>query len=688
MKRNRDGFRFRIGVDTGGTFVDAVEIDEKTRRFRIAKSPTTPSDPAVGFMNVIEKLGTPLDQTSVILHGTTLGVNAIIQEKGANTGIITNEGFNDIFEIGRGNVPDKNMYDFNYYKPPRLIKRRNVVGIPARISVTGGVLEGLDEDALKDAAKFLVEEQKVNSIAVSFLHSYKNPEHERRVAARLSKLYPDVSTSISSQIANEYREYERTSTTVIDAYIKPIVSRYLEKVQRILVEKGFRGIYLIMRSDGGTLSAASTAELPVSTIQSGPAGGVVGSIYLSKLCNRKKLISLDIGGTSLDVCVIEDSTANIVHQTYVSDYPLLLTMYDVRSIGAGGGSIASVKNGLLQVGPESAGADPGPMCYGRGGARPTVTDALVILGYIDPAIFLSGEMPLKPELSRKGIEEQVCRLLDVDLTDAAAGIARVTVTNSMGALRQITVEEGRDPAEFSLLAFGGAGPPFAAILAWELGIPEVIVPNVPAAFSALGMLMSNVTFEVSQTHITTFEQLSEEKLKELLAPLETKVESVLRDQSTSYKDIQIERSLELRYSGQEHSLELVVKEGSTIRDIRRNFDELHLKRYGHMMKYDVELVNLRAKGVGELEKPMLPILPKRERGGKAASASKTRAYCLTTNRMTDFLNYSRMDLLQGDTVQGPAIIDEGVTRTIIHTGQALRVDEFGNLVISSGTNQI
>ena len=674
--------KYRIGVDTGGTFVDAVEFNEETGTFRLAKSPTTPSDPTIGFINAIEKLGTPLEETYLILHGTTLGVNAIIQNKGARTGIISNEGLSDIFEIGRGDVPAESEYDYNYFKPPRLVKRRHTAGVRGRTNHRGEIIADLDEEAVRRVSKHLVDDEKVESIAVSFLHSYKNPTQEERAREIIRELYPNVTVSISSDVVSEYREYERTSTTVLDAYIKPIVESYLTKLERTLVAKGFKGTLLVMRSDGGVMTARAAANSPISTVQSGPAGGVVGAIYIAGLEKERKMITMDIGGTSLDVCVIENGLANVVHQTEVEHYPMLLTMYDIRSIGAGGGSIASVKNGLLQVGPESASAYPGPMCYAKGGTRPTVTDASVVLGYIDPSKFLSGDMQLKPELSRKGIEEQIAKPLGVGLEEAAAGIMKVTTTNSMGAIRQITVEEGRDPAEFSLLSFGGAGSLFAALLGRELGIPQVIVPTAPAAFSAWGMLMSDITYEASQTHISMLEEMTVDSLSRLFSPLEAKVRAALQQQKAPYKDIKINRRLELRYFGQEHSLEVKVDGVHSIEVVRRSFDELHLKRFGHKLKDSVELVNLRARGIGRLEKPQLRRL-RTKRGHKPMPVEKRKAYCLLTDKVKTFSVYDRSGLFPNDVLNGPAIIDEGVTRTVLHTGQKLSIDEFGNLLIKT-----
>ena len=641
--------RFRVGVDTGGTFVDAVEFDEQTRKFKMAKSPTTPSDPTIGFLNALRKLGTPLDQTYLILHGTTLGVNAIIQMKGALTGIITNQGFKDIFEIGRGDVPPASMYDYNYLKPPRIVKRRDIAEIPGRIDQNGNVIRDLDEQAANVALRRLVDDQKVRSIAVSLLHSYKNADHEERIKSIAFRAYPNLSVSISSEVVSEYREYERTSTTVLDAYIKPIIAEYLRKLERTLNANGFKGVLLITRSDGGMMTAATAANSPISTVQSGPAGGVVGASYLAALTKRQKLITMDIGGTSLDVCVIEGGQANVIHQSQVEHYPLLLTMYDVRSIGAGGGSIATVKTGLLHVGPET---------------------------------FLAGDMQLKPELAREGIMKEVVGPLGSDLVEAAAGIMKVTAANSVGAIKQITVEEGRDPAEYTLLTFGGAGPLFGAILALELGIPTVIVPGAPAAFSALGMLMSDISYEVSQTSISVLEETSIEGIREFFAPLESKVKDILLRQEAPFKKVQVHRQLELRYLGQEHSLEISIDDAKSVTEIKASFDAFHFKRYGHKIDDLVEVLNFRARAVGLLEKPELPKLSKAT-DAAPPHAKRREAYCLTSDKMTNFGVYRREQLRPGHVVEGPAIVDEGVTRTVIHTGQSLTVDELGNLVIKA-----
>jgi len=675
--------RYRIGIDTGGTFVDAVEFDEETGRFRIAKARTTPSDPSEGVLNALKTLGTPLEETYMIIHGTTLGVNAIIQRKGAKTGILTNEGFRDIFEIGRGDVPPKHMYDFNYDKPKPLVRRRHVRGVPCRINYKGEIIKELDEEAVKDAAVQLIGQEKVESVAIVFLHSYKNPHHEVRVAQIISSIYPDVSISISSEVVREYREYERMSTTVLDAYVKPVVSSYLRRLEGALYSRGFRGVLLIMRSDGGVMTVSTAAKTPIHTVQSGPAGGVVGATYYSRLLDKDKIISMDIGGTSLDVCVIDGGAANIIHQTTIEHYPLLITTYDIRSVGAGGGSIATVKSGILNVGPESAGAEPGPMCYGQGGTMPTVTDAAVCLGYIDPDAFLSGFMQLRKDLAIDGIRENIAKPLGIDIEAAAAGLFKVMIANSSSAIRQITVEEGLDPAEFSLLAFGGAGPMLASILAREMRIPEVIVPIAPAAFSAWGMLMSDIRYETSQTHITLLNSEAITELEKQFLVLEDKVKSVLVEQKAPYMDINVYRSLELRYLGQEHTLEVHLNGALTAENVKESFQVLHFKKYGHKMDNPVEVVNLRVRGLGLLRKPQLQGIQALSTSGSVGKITERLAYCLINDKMTKFDIYHRDKLRMGDRLDGPAIVDEGTSTTVIHTGQSLKIDKLGNMIIQT-----
>ena len=497
---------YRLAVDIGGTFVDAIEFDVSNQSVRLEKSPTTPQEPWKGVLDALEKLGTDLKQASLFIHGTTLGINAILQRKGELTGIITNEGFRDIFEIGRANVPAEHMYNFRYEKPVPLVKRRHTAGVPGRINVKGEVVEELDEKALLEAARTLVEDHKIRSLAVVFLHSYKNPEHEQRAARLLRENFPQVAVSISTDITREYREYERTSTTVLDAYIRPIYEEYVDRLKEELASRGFDGKFLITRSSGGAMTAEVARRSPIFTVMSGPAGGIVGAAHIARTLGKNRLISVDFGGTSLDSCLIEDGKPVLMHEADLEHLPALIPIYDMRSIGAGGGSIAWLEEGLLKVGPQSAGAVPGPIAYGKGGTEPTTTDAALALGYLDPKKFLKGRMELDVEASRQGIERVIAKPLGIDVLEAATGIFDVVMATTVGAIREISVERGYDPTEFTLLAFGGAGPMFAPLLAREMSIPETIVPLAPSAFSAWGMLMSDLAADFSRTDVQVLEE--------------------------------------------------------------------------------------------------------------------------------------------------------------------------------------
>ena len=492
----------RIAVDIGGTFVDAIEFDARTGHVRLHKASTTPDQPTHGVLTAIQGLHTPFPAIATFIHGTTLGLNAILQRRGARTGIMTNEGFRDIFEVGRGDVPGDQMYNFQYQRPPSIVPRRLALGVRGRIDARGAVIEDLDEAGVLAAGRLLVEQGGVQAIAITFLHSYLNPEHERRAAAILRAAFPTVALSISSDLAREYREYERTSTTVLEAYIRPIFETYIGELERDLRAAGFAGSFLITRSGGGAMTSAVARRAPLLTVLSGPAGGIIGAAALSSLIERPNLISFDVGGTSVDACVLQDGKPTEVYEARIENFPLLIPIYDIRTIGAGGGSIARVEGGLLRVGPQSAGADPGPLCYRKGGTAPTVTDAAIVLGYLSAREFLEGQISIDEEVARQGVQALIATPLGVDPVTAAAGIFEVMVARTVGAIREITVERGLDPREFSLLAFGGAGPMIAPLLMREMGLKEVIIPHAPAGFSAWGMLMSDLEFDFSRTVLT------------------------------------------------------------------------------------------------------------------------------------------------------------------------------------------
>jgi len=452
LKVTKNANRFRIAVDIGGTFVDAIELDQQTGAVRLAKAPTTPARPADGVMDAINRLGTPLDQVDTFVHGTTLGLNAIIERRGAITGIITNAGFEDVFEIGRADVPGYDMFNFAYNKGIPLVKRRHRVGVKGRLQFDGRETEPLDEESVIAAAKQL-QAAGVEAIAICLLHSYRNAKHEERVAQLVRDVCPELPVSISCEITREYREYERTTTTVLDAYIRPIYERYINALNEALQKQNFAGSFLIMRSSGGAMTAQLAAKTPIFTVVSGPAGGMIGSAELARVLCKNQLLTLDYGGTSLDASLIEEQKPIVLYEANMEHFPVLMPIFDIRCIGTGGGSIARVEDGLLKVGPQSAGAVPGPVAYGRGGTDPTTTDSSLALGYLDPNNFLGGKMQLDAEASLAAITEKLATPLNTDATTVAAGVFDVLIAKTVGAVREITVDRGRDPSEFSCTAF-------------------------------------------------------------------------------------------------------------------------------------------------------------------------------------------------------------------------------------------
>jgi N-methylhydantoinase A len=676
--------RFRIAVDIGGTFVDAMALDSETREITFRKAPTTPRQPSEGVLDVVRALEQPLGEAALFVHGTTLGLNAVLERRGARTGIVTNAGMRDIFLLGRGDVPAEHMYDFQYQRPPSLVRRRWTTGVVGRLDYKGEEIEPLDEDDVRAAARRLVEEHGVESIAVCFLHSFRNPAHERRAAELIRADFPDVKVSISSDIVREQREYERTSTTVLDAYIRPIFERYVDRLESALAEEGFAGRFLIMRSGGGAMTSEAAKLSPTATILSGPAGGIVGAAFLAEVLGRDDLLTFDIGGTSLDTCVIERGVGVAAYEARLEHYPLLIPTFDIRTIGAGGGSIAWIDEGLLQVGPQSAGADPGPIAYGRGGTEPTVTDAAIHLGYIDPARFLGGEMQLDAAAAEVGLRERVAAPLGLAVDGAAAGIIDVLLARTVGAVRQITVERGRDPRGFSLLAFGGAGPLLASLLAREMRIREVIVPIAPAGFSAWGMLSADVVDDYSRTDLRILDEVELAELEQLFGSIEEEAAASLARQGVPAESSALERQLELRYLGQEHALTLGVGETIDRDAIREAFAEAHRARYGHSMESPVQILNVRIRGIGRSAKPELPRLDDDGAASEDAVIATRTAFDFGRRELAQFTVYERSLLRPHHRLAGPLIVDEGTSTTVVHSGQTLALDDFGHLLITTG----
>ena len=537
----------RFAVDVGGTFTDLISWDLKSGQIRTNKV-STAVEASKGVLEVIQKDGLPLPDVNLFVHGTTLGINAVLQKKGARTGLITTQGFRDVLEIARMDRPA--MYDILYHRPPALVPRPLRLEVDERMDARGNILRPLNHADVLQAIEVL-RKQKVEAIAVCLLHSYANPAHEEAIGAILSKEMPEAYVTLSHRILREYYEYERTMSAVMNSYIQPLVESYLDGLQQSLGAQGFSARFLLLRSSGGAMSYTEAREAPIFTLMSGPAGGVLGASQISALTGLPNLITADGGGTSFDVSLIVNGQPRVTSETVIEGYKLLLPILDIRSIGAGGGSIASIDSGgALEVGPQSAGANPGPICYRRGGQRPTLTDAALCLGLLNPAYFLGGEMQLDYAAARWAIEEKIARPLQIDVAPAASGIFAIAEAKMAGAIREITIEKGFDPRDFALLAFGGSGPFFGCNLARRCDIGKVVVPVAPANFSAWGMLMSDLVHHYSRTLVLDLSEAKADQPESIFGELEALGAEALEADGIEAADRKIYRSLDMRYSGQ------------------------------------------------------------------------------------------------------------------------------------------
>jgi N-methylhydantoinase A len=675
----------RISVDVGGTFTDVVILDSETGVLRLAKVETTPRDPAAGVLAGFQKAGVGIDQIDYFVHGTTLGLNALLTRSGARVAIVTTKGFRDIYELGR--TDREPMYDFKYRRPKSLVPRHLRYEVAERATHQGEILIPFDRADAADVAR-QIQEAGVQSVVVCFLHSYVNPDHELAMETVLNEVCPEVSVTLSHRLTREYREYERTSTAVIDAYIKPIMHTYLSRLDSELRQQGFRGQFLLTRSGGGAMTVSAAKEEPVHSVMSGPAGGAIGAAFLAELTGHRNLITLDMGGTSLDTAMVVNGQIAVENEAQIEDLPISTPMIDIRTIGAGGGSIAWIdEGGALQVGPQSAGALPGPACYGRGGESSTFTDAALCIGYMDPSNFLGGAMSVDSRLSEQAIAP-VAERLGMSLQQTAAGIVRISEAKITGAIREISVERGFHPKDFALLSFGGGGGFVCANVAREVGIPTVIVPSAPGNFSAWGMMMVDVVYDFAQTQVTNMEQADTDALETAYAGLEEQGRAALAGDDFAPQDCRFIRWAEMRYDGQEHTVKIALpKEGLRAEDlpgIAQAFGDAHELQYGHRMTDSVQIVTLRVRAAGVLSRPHIA---KQEPGiGDVSRARKgsRSVYQAGENSFIDYTVYDRFKLGAGDQIAGPAIVEEPSSTTMLHRGDQLRVGEYGELVIAIG----
>ena len=672
----------RIGVDTGGTFTDFVF--ERDGRFNLFKLPSTPSDPSLaiqqGLNRICAETNIQLDRIEVV-HGTTVGTNALLQRRGARIALITTKGFEDVLVIGRQARPE--LYNLNALKPPPLVADELRLGIGERVVASGEVIEPLDEHELTALIKKLLR-SGVEAVAVSLLFSFLRPEHEERIATALAAL--DVPLSISNRILPEYREYERTSTVVINAYLQPLMGRYLNRLsQTSATGKNARLNLRVMQSSGGSISADVAAVEPVRTILSGPSGGVVGALRAASAAGLENVITFDMGGTSTDVALCDKLAIRTTNEAMVAGLPVAVSVMDIHTVGAGGGSIARVdEGGSLRVGPESAGADPGPACYGRS-LLPTVTDAHVVLGHFGGGGLLGGEFKLDEARALQAITNLANDLSKVSgkrcsVTDAAEGILSVANTNMERALRHISVERGHDPRQFALLPFGGAGGLHAVDLARALRIPTVIAPTAPGALSAVGVLVADVIKDQSRTVMFTYRAKETAKLAKVFSEMEKEAILLLRDEGFPRSKQRHERSLAMRYQGQ--SFELEVRQ--TTGDLATAFHQAHRERYGYaQQESEIEIVSARLRSFGLVEKPAQQKV--RARRGDIKPHDQVTAYF--NRRKVQAALYRRDELLAGAKLRTPCIITEYSATTLIPAGASARVDEFGNLLIETGLPQ-
>ena len=673
----------RISVDVGGTFTDVVVLDSATGTLRLEKVETVPRNPASGVLEGFRKADARFAEIDYFVHGTTLGLNALLTRTGAKVAIVTTRGFRDVYELGR--TDRDTMYDFKYRKPKTLVPRHLRFEVAERLDYQGNVLTPFDRDGAVSVAR-QIRNEGVRAVVVCFLHSYTNPAHELAMEEVLHQEYPEVSVTLSHRLTREYREYERTSTAVIDAYIKPIMRTYLDRLGSELRNQGYGGQFLLTRSGGGAMTATAAKEEPVHSVMSGPAGGAIGAAYLAELTGYRNLITLDMGGTSLDTTMVVDGQISVENEATVEHLPISTPMIDIRTIGAGGGSIAWIDDGgALQVGPQSAGADPGPACYGKGGENATFTDAALTIGYLDDRNFLGGAMGIDTSLSRVAIE-RLSGPLNLSLYEAAAGIIRISEAKITGAIREISVEQGYHPKDFALLGFGGGGGLVACNVAREIGIPTVIIPPGPGNFSAWGMMMVDVVYDFAQTYVTGLANADLAAVNELYANLEASGREALGRDGFAPQDCRFIRWAELRYEGQEHTVKIEIPDGeltsSHIPRIAASFGDAHEMQYGHQTKDPVEIVTLRVRAVGVLPKPKIAKLKQGTGDAGPAFKGSRAVYQSTLDRFVPYSVYDRFKLLAGDQVAGPAIIEEPSHTTVIHEGDLATVGEYGELVIA------
>ena len=680
----------RLAADVGGTFTDVAAFDEATGELKLGKALTTPQRLVSGIEHGVDKAGSRFAAARLFLHGTTVAVNTILERSGARCALLTTQGFRDIYEIGRVNRPESYNLFFKKHEP--LIDRDLRFEIMERIDAQGAVLIKLDEDQVRAAVAQAVA-QGVEAIAILFLHSYRNPMHEQRVREIIAQEHPHLFVSASHELSQEYREFERTSTAAANAYVGPRVRSYLGEMESHLGDAGFSGNFLIVQSTGGLFDVDDARRSCIRMLESGPAAGVIGTKALCDSIGMQNAIAFDMGGTTAKAGVIYQGdvlmTGGALIGGYATGLPIQMPMIDIQEVGTGGGSIARLELGnALRVGPESAGAAPGPVCYGLGGTDPTITDANLILGRLGADRFLGGEMRLDIDGARRALTDKIAKPLGLDPIEAAEGILRIATTKMAHVVCWVTTERGLDAADFALVAYGGAGPSHASDVARELAIAKVVIPRAPGHFSAYGMLVADLRRDFVNTWFTPLDDAPFADMETMFGDMEARGRAtVTRGQAVAATATR--RALDMRYVGQEHAVTVDVPvelfRAQDRAGIKRRFDAVHQTRYGFAVPNEkAEIVSLRSAIVGELRKPAFEPIA---RGGvqpETAAFRGTRKVYFARMGFVETPTYDRGRLKAGNRIAGPALIEEHASTSVVHPGDALEVDAFGDLVIDIG----
>jgi len=677
--------RYRVTVDTGGTFSDFVYLNEAAGEVTIAKVASTPDDPSRAIIAGIEGLlaqGIAADDIAFFCHGTTVGTNALLERKGARTGLLVTEGFRGIYPVGEQSRPyGPAIFDVMFDKPEVLVPQSRTGEVKERVDFRGRVLRELDETTLRRTIRALKAEG-VESIAVCLLFSFLHPAHEQRVRAIIAEEMPVCSVSLSCEVLPQIREYFRLSTTVINAYLQPILARYIAQLDdRLAAARVTTRQKYIMQSNGGMATFAAAARKAVTTVLSGPAGGVTAGAYACRMTGHRNLITFDMGGTSCDVALIRDGAPSVASRGKIEGRDLAVPMMDINTVSAGGGTLARLDRfGTLQVGPDSAGAVPGPACYGRGGSEPTITDCNLLLGLLSPDNFLGGRMRLDETAARAAVE-RVARPLGMDATDAAEGIVRIIDVKMAEAIKAISTMRGHDLREFMLLAFGGAGPLHAARIARDLGMAGVIVPLYPGVYSAIGLVMSDVKHDYVQSKMDAIDALAASDVEAMFVGLVAQAVDALHADGFAQAQTGIERAVDMRYAGQGYEITIPCDAAVDLARLRAAFDARHQAMFGHSAPDEpVEIVSYRVRGVGKVPPVALPRFSRS--GASLVDAQRATRRVRFAGATVECPVYQREKLDVGLEFAGPAVLDQFDCTTLICPGQVARVDEWKNLIVT------